>query len=192
MHLILGSSSTPRKNVLEQLKIPFEIISPEIDEVVKNGENVATFTSRLSIEKALAVKDKLCKPAVIIAGDQVLECEEKIFGKPLTEDNAKKQLEFLSERNACFYTSVCVLDTRNNHIQTVTCKTKLKFKKLDSNKINKYLELEEPYKCAGSFRIEGLGVCLIESIVSSEPYAILGMPILSITKMLQKVGITII
>ena len=127
MNLILGSSSTPRKNVLKQLKIPFKTISPDIDESIKDGESPSKLTSRLSIEKAIAVKEKLKKPGVVIAGDQVLECNQKIFGKPLTKENAKKQLEFYSEKNACFFTSVCVFNTKNNHIQTVTCQTSLKF-----------------------------------------------------------------
>ena len=185
---ILGSGSSARKKVLSQLGILFNVISPDIEEKIKKDESVAENTSRLAREKADAVKNQINYEALILSGDQVLSCEDMIYGKPLTADIAKNQLRNFSNKNATFVTSICLLDTRNNNYQVDTVETKISFRELSDEEISNYIEREKPFQCAGSFKSEGLGMALITSVTSEDPHAILGIPLVKLNNMLRNVG----
>lgn len=189
--IVLGSSSKTRQKVLSRLKIPFNMVSPDIDESAKKDETVRELTERLSLEKAHAVAKKINYPALIISGDQVLSLDNLIFGKPHTVEKAKEQLGIFSNKTASFVTSICLYDTSEQIIQAETIETKIKFRELSKNEIEKYITIEQPLECAGSFKAEGLGISLINSIESDDPYAILGVPLLHLCKLLRKAGYNI-
>lgn len=185
---ILGSGSSARKKVLSQLGILFNVIIPDIEEKIKKDESVAENTSRLAREKADAVKNQINYDALILSGDQVLSCEDMIYGKPLTANIAKNQLRNFSNKNATFVTSICLLDTRNNNYQVDTVETRISFRELSDEEISNYIEREKPFQCAGSFKSEGLGMALITSVTSEDPHAILGIPLVKLNNMLRNVG----
>jgi MAF protein len=190
--IILGSSSTARKKVLSRLKIPFTTMSPDIPEVRGENETPSDFTLRLAIEKAKAIVKKTNANSIILSGDQILVCDNKIFGKPHTEEKAIEQLEFFSGKTAKFITSICLLRTSDREKQTLTTETIIKFKPLSDETIRKYINIESPLKCAGSFKAEGLGISLIEEIKSDDPYAILGVPLMHLCIMLKKFNFDVI
>ena len=185
---ILGSGSLTRKTVLSQLGIEFSTITPGIEEKMKRGLSVAENTALLAREKADAVQLKIKHDALILSGDQVLYCEDKIFGKPLTREMATYQLRTFSNKPARFITSICLLDTRSNNYQISTVETKIKFRDLSDREITNYIKKEKPFQCAGSFKAEGLGMALITSISSDDPYAILGIPLVKLNEMLINIG----
>ena len=188
LELILGSSSESRRMVLAQIGLKLKQISPDIDETALAGEKAAELVARLGKEKALAVSKLAPYNSLIITGDQVLECDGQIFGKPHTEENAIAQLSFFSGKKAAFFTNICLMNNNTGHIQTKTITTEMQFKELKEESIKKYIELEQPLKCAGSIKIEGLGVALIENVYSNDLHAVLGMPLMYLCAMLEKEG----
>ena len=187
MQLILGSSSTARASVLAQLKVPFQQVSPNVDESPIPGESVADMVERLAILKAQAVHKIVDQNALIITGDQVLSVDERVLGKPHTPSAAQEQLLFCSEKTATFYSSICLWDNRNHTYQLEICPTTIQFAQLTIEMIQRYIAIEQPLACAGSFKAEGLGITLIESMECNEPTAILGLPILTLSNMLKAV-----
>lgn len=192
MQIVLGSSSNARKKVLQQLKIPFICISPDIDEKAKDNENTSELVLRLGREKAYAICKKCSIPSLIISGDQVLEVDGKVLGKPLTNSNAIAQLKFCSGKKAIFYSSICLLNSATDKIQAKLCITKVNFKQLTDTTIAAYVAAEQPKQCAGSFKAEGLGIALVDAICSDDPSAILGLPLVSLCKMLAAENFSVI
>ena len=192
MQIILGSSSASRKSLLKQLKISFTVIDPDINEDEKDNESPQQHVYRLAQQKAIAVKQKCKQNSLIIAGDQILLCNDIIFGKPLTLENTQKQLQYFSGKLAIFYSSLCVLNTKTNSSQTKVITTEIQFRNLSLEKIHKYSEAKKPLNCAGSFKAEGLGAALITNIKSDDPYAIKGLPLLTLCSMLEKEGFDVI
>ena len=186
LELILGSSSESRRMVLAQIGLKLKQISPDIDETALAGEQASDLVARLGKEKALAVSKLAPHNSLIITGDQVLECDGQIFGKPHTEGNAIAQLSFFSGKKAAFFTNICLMNNNTEHMQTKTITTEMRFKNLQEESIKKYVELEQPLKCAGSIKIEGLGVTLIEKVSCNDLHAILGMPLMHLCSMLEK------
>lgn len=184
--LILGSSSESRRMALSQIGLKLKQISPDIDETARQGEQAKDLVTRLGKEKSIAVAKIAPKESLLITGDQVLECEGKIFGKPLTAENAIAQLNFFSGKKATFFTNICLMNNATDHLQSVTIATEMKFKDLSEDKITRYVEIEKPLKCAGSIKIEGLGVTLIEKVSCNDLHAILGMPLMHLCSMLEK------
>lgn len=184
--LILGSSSESRRTVLTQVGLNLKQISPDIDETELKGEKAAELVARLGKEKALAVSKLAPENSLIITGDQVLECDGEIFGKPHTPENAIAQLAFFSCKNAAFFTNICLMNNITGCVQTKTITTNLQFKELSQAKIKRYIEIEQPLKCAGSIKIEGLGITLIEKVSCNDLHAILGMPLMHLCSMLEK------
>ena len=189
MPIILGSSSAPRQQVLSQLNLPFSVIKPDVDETSLPGETAESLVKRLSQEKAAAVASRTSTPSVIIACDQVLECEQQPFGKPHTTEGAYQQLSFFSGKKATFQSGLCVLDQRSGQQQTVCCPTHIQFKVLSDQQIHHYLSKTTPFQCAGSFKSESLGIALVEYMQSDDPYAILGLPLTHLCNILQQYNI---
>lgn len=188
--LVLGSSSIYRRELLQRLQIPFEICSPDIDETPLPGEVPRETALRLA-EKARAVA--LVYPdGLIIGADQVAVLESTPLGKPLTHENAVRQLRLLSGREVIFYTALSLFNSRTNSIQTRLTLSHVKFRELNDQKIENYLVKEQPYNCAGSAKSEGLGIALIERIVGDDPNGLIGLPLIALVEMLSHEGIEVI
>ena len=196
MSLILASSSPFRKEVLNKLNVDFDVVSPDIDESRKAGETPKQLVYRLSQEKAYEVAKT--HSGLIIASDQVVtldsgsEINDNILTKPHTHENAIKQLEQSSGNTVTFLTSLSLLNTNTNNIQTIVEKYQVVFKDLNSKQIENYLLKERPYKCAGSFKSEALGISLFAKMIGNDPNTLIGLPLIQLITMLENEGIDIL
>ncbi len=187
MQLILASSSPFRKMQLEKLQRPFIQLSPHIDESRLEAESVSKMVLRLGILKAREIA-KNYPDGLIIASDQTALSQNKVLGKPGSHEKAVQQLQFLSNQTTTFYTSIVLLNARSGNIQTKVVTTEVKFRKLDLQQIENYLKLDQPYQCAGSFKSESLGVALFEKVISEDPDALIGLPLITLVKFLANQG----
>ncbi len=186
--LILASSSRYRRVLLDRLLIPFRIVAPDIDETPKHDEDATALVERLASKKAQVVGQHEAS-ALIIGSDQVAVYAGQIVGKPIDREDAIKQLELISGGKAELLTSVAVLNTLTRQTQTQTVSTLIQFKALTRPGIEIYLDTDKPYDCCGSVRVEGLGMTLLKSIHSSDPTAVMGLPMIALVSMLEKEGI---
>ena len=191
--VILASGSIYRRELLERLRIPFEVIVPDIDETPADGETPEDTALRLAREKAEAIV-KSRPGAIVIGSDQVATLDDEQIGKPGTHDNALKQLMAMRGRCVIFHTALCVLDGRqteaDRRVQTASIKTAVTFRNLPQDELEAYLFAEEPYDCAGSARNEALGIVLLEKIESTDPTALTGLPLITLTTMLKNCGVS--
>ena len=186
--LILSSTSKPRKMLLERLQIPFEIADPGVDETPIEGEPPEQMVQRLAEDKARAAAH-LYPNAIIIGADQVGTLGQQILGKPMTHENAVKQLEQMSGQHVRFLSGMCVFDAQHQKALVALDITDILFRTLTRNMIEHYLLKETPHHCAGSAKIEGLGISLIQELQAKDPTAIIGLPLISLTRMLEQVGL---
>ncbi len=186
--LILASSSQPRRQLLERLQIPFKISSPDIDETPHNNETPQELVLRLAEEKARIV-GKQFPDAVIIGADQVGVLNNHIQGKPLTYDNAVKQLRQASGQRMRFFIGLCVLDTKTQRHQVTLEEFDVIYRELTDNMIEKYLRKEQPLQCAGSCKAEGLGITLIKEFQGTDFTALIGLPLIRLVTMLEEFNI---
>ena len=186
--LVLASTSPYRSELLKRLKIPFVIASPDIDETPLPEESARATSMRLSREKAAAVAAGY-PDALIIGSDQVALLEGKQIGKPLTHDNAVKQLRTMRGKTTSFYTALTLLNTKSGNAQTEVAENQVTLRDLDDAEIEAYLEKEQPYNCAGSAKSEGLGIALMSSMRGDDPNALIGLPLILLTKMLRNEGV---
>jgi septum formation protein len=183
--LILSSSSPARRALLTRLQLPFISTSPDIDESRLDNEPVDKMVLRLGAAKAR--KSALEYPdALIIGSDQVGLLDNEILCKSHTHDNAVRQLQMVSGRMVRFYTSLCLFDARNGTSQLSLETYDVHFRELTWEKIEHYLQKEQPFQCAGSFRAEGLGVMLIERFEGDDYTALIGLPLIRLTLMLEQ------
>jgi septum formation protein len=190
-HLVLGSSSIYRRELLQRLQIPFEICSPDVEETPLAGERPDDAAVRLAVAKSRAVSNTH-PGALIIGADQVAVLEGVQLGKPLNRANATRQLQLVRGKEVVFYTALSLLNSRTNGIQTRLVPSHVKFRQLNDRQINNYLDREQPYHCAGSAKAEGLGIALIERIVSDDPSALIGLPLVALVDMLANEGIEVV
>ncbi|HIM58517.1 MAG TPA: septum formation inhibitor Maf [Gammaproteobacteria bacterium] len=196
MSLILASSSPFRKSVLNKLGIDFDIVSPNIDESRKDGETPKQLVYRLAEEKAAEVAKT--HSGLIIASDQVAtlaagtNAKDAILTKPHTHENALKQLQKSSGNTVTFLTSLSLLNTNTNNIQTIVETFKVVFRVLSHQQIDYYLKKEQPYNCAGSFKSEALGISLFERLEGDDPNTLIGLPLIQLVKMLENEGVDIL
>lgn len=188
--LILASSSIYRRNLLERLHLPFETISPEIDETPHAGELPIPMVKRLSRDKAMALH-KLAGNALIIGSDQCVVLGHRIIGKPKKHENARMQLRAASGQRVAVHTGVCLLDTATNVHWVDVVSYDIAFRELDEAEIERYLLTERPYDCAGSVKSEGLGVSLLRHMRGDDPSALIGLPLIRLCEMLRVAGIQI-
>lgn len=188
--IILASSSTYRKELLSRLKLPFDVISPNVDETTHQGESPQSTALRLAELKARTVA-KLAPGAIIIGCDQVATLDDLHIGKPNTHQNAFSQLKMLRGRQVVFHSALCVYHHEHETplIQLENNQTKVTFRNLPDNELEAYLYIEKPYDCAGSAKNEGLGIALLERVESNDPTALTGLPLISLTSMLRKAGV---
>ena len=191
--LILASGSIYRRELLSRLRLPFIVISPDIDEAPLPGEKPEATALRLAQGKCEAVA-KQNGDAIIIGSDQVAILDGQQIGKPGTHENALAQLTMMQGRSVVFHTALCLLDARRqpgaHAIQLRNIETQVTFRNLPASELDAYLRIEQPYDCAGSAKNEGLGITLIESIDSSDPTALTGLPLITLTSMLLQVGVS--
>lgn len=188
--LVLGSSSPYRKELLERLGIPFECISADIDESRKEGETPEALCVRLAREKALKVKE-LAPDAIVIGSDQVAVLGDRILGKPHTRERAIEQLTAMQGQTVYFLTALCVVGADGKIFETMV-PTVVTMKKLSQSTIEHYLDREQPFNCAGSAKIEKLGIALMKEVRSTDPTALIGLPLIETVNLLAKAGLEVI
>jgi septum formation protein len=189
--LILGSSSVYRQELLRRLRVPFDVCSPQIDETPLPHEKAEMTAVRLAEAKSRVVAAEF-SDAVVIGADQVAVLEGLQLGKPLNYSNAVKQLQAARGKEVIFHTALCLFNSRNGNIQTRLVPSRVKFRNLSDRQIENYLDKEQPYHCAGSAKAEGLGIALLESILSDDPTALIGLPLMALVDMLSQEGIEIV
>jgi len=185
--LILASSSSFRKSLLERLHLTFTTDSPDIDESQLISESPEDYVKRLSLEKAQTVAARQ-KDSLIIASDQCSVLKGNIHGKPGNYDTAVQQLLESSGQRVSFLTGLCLLDSKTGSYQLDLIPFHVQFRTLTTDEIDRYLRLETPYNCAGSFKSEGLGITLFESMQGEDSSALIGLPLIRLCEMLRKVG----
>lgn len=186
-NLILASSSPYRKLLLERLGIPFEICAPDVDESAGENEAAASLVCRLASHKARAVAGRFPQ-AVVIGSDQVAVCAGAIVGKPGSAENAVKQLLEFSGRNVRFLTAVCVTCEAVQLEFQRTVVTEARFRTLGSSEVCRYVAMDQPWDCAGSFKSESAGVSLLSAMSSEDPTAIIGLPLIAVSEALRDAG----
>lgn len=190
--LILASSSVYRKELLSRLQIPFTVAIPDIDETPHPGELPQDTALRLAGQKARAIAAH--QPgSLIIASDQVATLDNLQIGKPGNHASALQQLQLMRGRQVIFHSALCLLDTRENApapLQLENIQTLVTFRDLPDHELDAYLHIEQPYDCAGSAKNEGLGIAIIDRIDSTDPTALTGLPLIALTTMLRRAGIT--
>lgn len=190
MKITLASSSKYRQNILKKLHLRFDAISPDIDESAVIGESVEQQVLRLAIDKAKAVS--LLKPEnYVIGSDQLASFNGKTLGKPGNFKNAKQQLLKVNGQTVQFFTGLCLINPNNKQIEHLVDIFEVKFRKLSEQQIATYLNLEQPFDCAGSFKCEGLGISLFESLNGRDPNSLIGLPLIGLVDLFYKCDIDI-
>jgi septum formation protein len=189
--LILASSSIYRRELLERLQLPFTTISPEVDETPLDDEAPETTAMRLAQVKARKVAEQYPE-ALIIGCDQVATLDNMQLGKPITHDNAVKQLYMMRGRNVTFYSALCLYNAKLDRMQTKAVPYVVQFRNISDTQIENYLLKEQPYHCAGSAKSEGLGIALIAAMHGDDPNALIGLPLIELINMLQNEGVNVI
>ncbi|MGL1957520.1 MAG: Maf-like protein [Colwellia sp.] len=189
--LILGSTSPFRKNLLEKLNLPFQCAKPDIDETAQLNETPQALVERLAIEKAKAVANEFSN-ALIIGSDQVAMCDNEILGKPHNFENGIQQLTKFSNKAVTFYTGLCVYDSKTKNVTALVEPFTVHFNKLSTNEITNYLNTEKPYNCAGSFKSEGLGICLFKKLEGDDPNTLIGLPLIKLVSLLKAHGVDVL
>lgn len=189
--LILASSSIYRRELLERLQLPFTTISPHVDESPHPEELPQETALRLAQEKARKVGDDY-QDSLVIGCDQVATIDNLQLGKPLTHDNAVKQLRKMRGREVTFHSALCLYNAATKAMQADVVPYVVKFRNLSDEQIEHYLLREQPYHCAGSAKSEGLGIALIESMIGEDPNALIGLPLIRLISMLQHEGVNVI
>ncbi|MBP7131598.1 MAG: septum formation protein Maf [Aquabacterium sp.] len=190
--LILGSTSPYRRELLSRLRWPFEVASPEVNECPLPGETPRQTSLRLATLKAQAVAERRTDDVVVIGSDQVADLDGTLLGKPGDHAGARQQLQAMRGRTVHFHTAVCVKRVASGFEQTQTSTVSVRFRMLSDEAIDTYLHLEQPYDCAGSAKCEGLGIVLLERIDSDDPTALVGLPLILTTGLLQAAGLDVL
>jgi septum formation protein len=190
MDLILASSSASRRELLNRLTKNYTAVSPDIDETQHDNESTKKLVARLAMEKAKAAAHKFHKKGLYIGSDQVAICDEQVLGKPMTQENAVKQLTLCSNKKVTFLTSMCLFNSETLSMQHHIDETHVQFRTLSPAEIVNYIEREQPLHCAGSFKSEGLGIHLFDSIQNNDPSALIGLPLIKLCEFLRNENYT--
>jgi septum formation protein len=189
--LVLASSSPYRQALLERLNLPFSSFTPNIDESQLANESAIALVRRLAETKARAAVSHY-PTALIIGSDQVALLDDMILTKPHNHANAVKQLELISGKQIDFLTGLCLLNAETKRVQLEVVRFGVKFRPLNAAQIESYLQHDKPYNCAGSFKSEGLGIALLERMVGNDHSAVIGLPLISLVKMLAAENIDVL
>lgn len=183
--LVLASTSIYRSELLKRLQLPFEVAAPGVDETPLPNESARATSMRLAQEKARAVAADY-PGALIIGSDQVALLGGQQLGKPLTHDNAVKQLRAMRGKTTCFYTALALLNSKTGNMQAEVAENQVTLRDLSDAEIEAYLRKEQPYHCAGSAKSEGLGIALMSRMTGDDPNALIGLPLILLTGMLRR------
>lgn len=189
--LILGSTSPYRRELLQRLRLPFEVVRPEVDETPHAGELPVALAQRLAMEKALTVARQHPK-AVVIGSDQVADLDGEPLGKPGTHERAVAQLQRMRGHTVVFQTAVAVVCIESGFAEQALAQVKVQFRQLSDAAIETYLRAEQPYDCAGSAKSEGLGIALLERIDNQDPSALVGLPLIHTCRLLRAAGLPLL
>ena len=183
--IVLASSSPYRKQILEKTNLPFITCSPDIDESTGINESAESMVTRLTKEKALAIQDRFPNH-FIISSDQIATLSDgTILTKPYTHENAVKQLQACNGASVTFLTGLSLLNTTTGNHQLIVEPFDVTFRSLSDKEIENYLRLEKPYDCAGSFKVEGLGICLFDKLTGNDINALIGLPLIRLLQLLR-------
>jgi septum formation protein len=186
--LILASTSRYRRELLTRLRLPFDVVAPEVDETPRPEETCAQTALRLALAKAKAVSAGH-REAVVIGSDQVAEVDGRAIGKPGTHERARAQLQSMSGRRVIFHTAVAVVRADAGYERALLAPVRVTFRELVDAEIEHYLHAEQPYDCAGSAKAEALGIALLDAIESDDPTALVGLPLIRTCLLLREAGI---
>lgn len=189
--LILGSTSPYRRELLQRLRIPFEVVSPAVDETPRPGEPPGALALRLALAKAHAVAADY-PAAVVIGADQVADLDGLPLGKPGSHQHATAQLRQMRGKVVVFQTAVAVVCLESGFAQASLAAVKVTFRDLGEEEIENYLRAEQPYDCAGSAKSEGLGIALLAAIESDDPTALVGLPLIKTCDLIRAAGIEVL
>lgn len=188
--IVLGSTSPFRRALLERLQLDFTTAAPDIDESRLPGETPTALVTRLAEAKARAVC--ACYPnALVIGSDQVACIDGHILGKPGSRENAVSQLQRASGKRVSFFTGLSLLNGNSGKAHTICEPFHVHFRPLSQSVIERYLDVEQPYNCAGSFKSEGLGIALFQRLEGDDPNALIGLPLIRLVSLLAEQGIEI-
>ena len=188
--LILASSSPYRRELLQRLQLPFVCHSPNIDERPLANEDAIALVQRLAAAKASALRNQFLQH-LIIGSDQVAVLDGQIIGKPCNRQAAIEQLKAASGRSLTFYTGLCLLDSARRHAQVDCVPFTVHFRQLQDTQIERYIDKEKPFDCAGSFKSEGLGISLFRSTEGEDATSLVGLPLIRLCDMLNQAGVAI-
>ena len=188
--LILASTSVFRRHLLERLRLPFSVVASDVDETPLPGETPETLACRLALAKAQSVA-QAHPGAVVIGSDQVADLDGHALGKPGTHERATQQLRQMSAQTVIFQTAVAVVCQATGFEQVELAAVEVRFRPLNDGEIERYLQAEQPYDCAGSAKSEGLGISLLDAIASDDPTALVGLPLIRTCRMLRSAGLAL-
>lgn len=189
--IILASSSRFRRQQFERLHLPYRAISPDVDESVVDGESASRYVQRLAHAKAHRIATQHPE-AIVIGSDQCALLDDKILGKPGNSENALRQLRDSQGKSVMFHTGLCVLQLSAGFEAIDEVLFEVRFRQLEDAQLRRYLEIEQPYDCAGSFKSEGYGVCLFSRLRGDDPSALIGLPLIRLTAMLESAGVRVV
>lgn len=187
--LILGSSSKYRAKLLSRLQIPFKTATPDIDESTVEGEKPEHYIERITKAKADALLKQGFKNAILLTSDQCAVFNDQIIGKPHTANNAIKQLKLFSGKEVLFLTGLFAINTKTKAQRYVLSKFSVQFRQLSRHEIEKYIAIEQPLDCAGSFKCEGLGISLFQAMYGNDPTSLEGLPLIETCQSLRDLGL---
>ena len=186
--IVLASSSRYRKSLVARLGLDCQTVTPDIDEMALPAEAPVATATRLAQAKARKVA--LVKPAALIIGsDQVALLDERVLGKPGTHAAAFLQLQAMRGKTTVFHTAICLYDAVSDEMQCANVPTLVRMRDLSDEAIERYLLQDQPYDCAGSAKIEMLGIALVEKVESDDPTALIGLPLITLVTFLKRAGI---
>jgi septum formation protein len=189
MAIVLASTSPYRRELLQRLRLPFDVLAPAVDESPRPGETPLDLALRLAQAKAMEVASR--RPdAVVIGSDQVAELDGEPIGKPHTHDAALAQLERMQGRRLVFHTALAV--AAHGRVELDSVPTTVTFRRLDRHALDAYLRRDQPYDCAGAAKIESLGIALVERVESDDPTALIGLPLIRLVSMLAAAGVPVL
>ncbi|MBN8264123.1 MAG: septum formation inhibitor Maf [Xanthomonadales bacterium] len=185
--LVLASTSRYRRELLARFGLPFDTSRPEVDETPTPGERADALAARLGRAKALAVAAGLDHADWVIGSDQAAEVDGRLLGKPGGRDAAIAQLQAMRGRRVRFHTSIALANTDGGVLEALDL-TEVAMRDLDDGEIARYVDAEQPFDCAGSFKAEGLGITLFDAIESRDPTALIGLPLIATARLLRQAG----
>ena len=189
--LILASSSLYRQQLLDRLRLEYEIQAPDIDESVVEGEDASAYVCRLAEAKARHVAQNQ-QDAIVIGSDQCALLDGVILGKPGSHENALRQLRATQGKTVVFHTGVSVIRLSTGYCAVEDVPYEVEFRTLNDQHLDHYVRTEQPYQCAGSFKAEGYGSCLFSRMRGDDPTALIGLPLLRLIAMLEDAGIEVV